>query len=328
MVTRRLTVRAESWPIRGAFRISRGAKTEAELVVVELAEGEARGRGECVPYARYGGSVAGTIAAVEGLRGALERGLDRTALQQALPAGAARNAVDAALWDLEAKLTGRPVHELAGLPPPVPLVTAYTLSLDTPAAMAAAAADAAERPLLKLKLGGAGDVDRVRAVRAAAPTARLIADANEAWTPAMVEAFGPELHALGVELIEQPLPAAGDEALRGLASAVPLCADESCHDSRTLDRLVGLYAFVNVKLDKTGGLTEALRTIDRAQMLGLGCMVGCMLGTSLAMAPALLAAQRAAYVDLDGPLLLARDRRPGLAYAGSVVAPPRRALWG
>ena len=325
---RRLAVGAESWPIRGTFRISRGAKTAAEVVVVELAEGDALGRGECVPYARYGQSIASTVAAVEELRAALEDGLGRAALQQALPPGAARNAVDAALWDLEAKRAGRPAHELAGLPPPVPLTTAYTLSLDTPAAMAVAAAAAAGRPLLKLKLGGADDVERVRAVRAAAPAARLMADANEAWTPAMVEMFGPELHALGVELVEQPLPAAEDEALRGLAAAVPLCADESCHDSRTLERLVGLYAFVNVKLDKTGGLTEALRTIERATSLGLGCMVGCMLATSLGMAPALLAAQRARYVDLDGPLLLARDRVPGLRYTGSVVAPPPRELWG
>jgi L-alanine-DL-glutamate epimerase-like enolase superfamily enzyme len=328
VVTRRLLVRAESWPIRGSFRISRGAKTAAEVVVVELADGAAVGRGECVPYPRYGETVPGTIAAIEQLRDSLEQGLDRLSLMDLLAAGAARNAVDAALWDLEAKLTGEPVHRLAGLAAPDPVVTAYTLSLDTADAMGAAAAAAAGRVLLKLKLGGEGDLERVRAVRAAAPAARLIADANEAWTVAMVQDLGPEVAALGVEVIEQPLPAAGDEALRGLPRAVPLCADESCHEAATLDRLVGLYDLVNVKLDKTGGLTEALRVVDRARDLGLGCMVGCMLGTSLGMAPALLLAQKASYVDLDGPLLLARDREPGLVYRESSVLPPPPGLWG
>jgi L-alanine-DL-glutamate epimerase-like enolase superfamily enzyme len=328
-VTRRLDVAAESWPIRGSFRISRGAKTAAEVVVVTLSEAGARGRGECVPYPRYGETVGGVVWAIEALRERLEAGLDRAALQTALPAGAARNALDCALWDLEAKTTGRPVHALAGLPPPAPLVTAYTLSLDTGEAMGRAAAAIADRPLLKLKLGGdADDLARVEAVRAARPDARLIVDANEAWTLEQLLAFGPGLAAQKVALIEQPLPAAADEALRGVARPVPLGADESCHTSADVARLAGLYDMVNIKLDKTGGLTEALAVQRAARAHGLGVMVGCMVATSLAMAPAALLAQGADLIDLDGPLLLTRDRKPGLAYEGATLMAPKTALWG
>jgi len=320
-----LEARSEAWPIRGSFRISRGAKTETVVVVVEVSDGAHRGRGECVPYARYGESVASVLAQVEGMRGAL---VDRRALQGQMPAGAARNAVDCALWDLEAKRSGERAWTIAGLPPPAPLVTAYTLSLDEPDRMAEAARASADRPLLKLKLGGEGDVERVRAVRAAAPRARLVVDANESWRPEQVEPFGRAMAALGVELIEQPLPASDDGALAGAARPTPICADESCHDRDGLAALVGRYDCVNVKLDKTGGLTEALALMREAERLGLRTMVGCMVGTSLSMAPAVLLASRAAFVDLDGPLLLARDREPALRYEGSVIRPPERALWG
>lgn len=320
-----LTARAESWPIRGSFRISRGAKTEAVVVVAEVSDGVHRGRGECVPYARYGESVESVLAQIEGLRGAL---VDRETLQAQLPAGAARNAVDCALWDLEAKRAGRRAWELAGVAAPAPTVTAYTLSLDEPARMAEAARAAAHRPLLKLKLGGEGDVERVAAVRQAAPAARLIVDANEAWRPEQLEPFGRAMAELGVELIEQPLPAADDAALAGAQRPVPICADESCHDRAGLAALVGRYDAVNVKLDKTGGLTEALALAREAQRLGFKLMVGCMVGTSLAMAPATLLAGCAEFVDLDGPLLLERDRTPALSYEGQRIHPPSAELWG
>lgn len=325
---RRLTARHESWPIRGSFTISRSSVTAVELVVVEVEVQGRIGRGECRPYARYGEDVPGTLAAIEGVRPLIEAGGSRDALAAALPPGAARNALDCALWDLEAKLAGRPVWQLAGLPEPRPLTVSYTLSLDTPEAMAAAAAAVADRPILKLKLGGQGDVARVAAVRAAAPQARLIVDANEAWTLELYREAAPALAGLGVELIEQPFPAGRDAALDGLPRPVPLCADESCHDAATLPALAGRYDFANLKLDKTGGLTGALEAAMRAQELGLGLMVGCMLATSLAMAPALLLAQLGQWCDLDGPLLLLRDREPGLVYRGSTVEPPSPALWG
>jgi L-Ala-D/L-Glu epimerase len=325
---RRLMVQAERWPVRGSFTISRGSVDSVEVVTVTLAEGEAAGRGECRPYPRYGESAESAIAAIESVRTVVEGGADRRALAAALPAGAARNALDCALWDLEAKRRREPVWRLAGLPEPRPVLTAYTLSLDTPERMAEAARAAAGRPLLKLKLGGEGDLDRVAAVRAAAPDAALIADANEAWTPDQLRRWLPELAALGVELVEQPLPAGQDAALAGIARPVPICADESCHDSASLDALVGRYDYVNLKLDKTGGLTEARRAAAKAQELGFGLMVGCMVATSLAMAPAALLAQLARYADLDGPLLLAKDREPGLRYEGSLLHPPEVALWG
>ncbi len=325
---RRLAVRSESWPIRGVFTISRGAKTEARVVVAEIADGDAVGRGECVPYARYGATVPRVLAEIEGLGAAVADGLDREHLQGLLPAGSARNALDCALWDLEAKLARAPAWLLAGLPEPTPLVTAFTLGLDAPAAMADAARANAQRPLLKLKLGASEAVERVRAVREVAPGARLIVDANEAWTPEVLANALPALAALGVEMVEQPLPAGDDAALAGLDRLMPVCADESCHDIASLAGLKGRYDMINIKLDKTGGLTEALRLADAAEAAGFGVMVGCMIGTSLAMAPAALLAGRARLADLDAPLLLARDREPGIVYRGSVMAPPPASLWG
>jgi L-alanine-DL-glutamate epimerase-like enolase superfamily enzyme len=322
-----LTVRAERWPIAGRFTIARGAKTEAVVVVAELAEGALTGRGECVPYARYGETVDGVAAAIEAMREALAHGLDRRGLQAAMPAGAARNALDCAFWDLEAKRSGTPVHMLASLPAPQPLVTAYTISLGTPAEMAAAAAKAA-RPLLKIKLGGDGDRERLAAVRRAAPTAALIVDANEGWRPGNLAANLAACAEAGVTLIEQPLPAGDDAALAGVARPIPVCADESVHDRASLGALTAKYDAVNIKLDKTGGLTEALALAAEAERLGFSLMVGCMVATSLSMAPAMLVAQRARFVDLDGPLLLASDRPDGLAYGGSLVHPATPALWG
>ncbi len=328
MSERRLAVRVERWPLAGAFTISRGSKTEARVAVAEITQGGAVGRGECVPYARYGETIEGVVAAIEGLAGAVADGLDRDRLQAALPAGAARNAVDCALWDLEAKITGTPVWQRAGLAAPAPLTTAYTLSLDTPQAMASAARENGHRPLLKVKLGRDGVVERVHAIRQAAPAAALIVDANEAWTPALLGEVAPVLAESGVAMIEQPLPAGEDEALAGIERPVPVCADESCHDSATLAGLAGRYDLVNVKLDKTGGLTEALRLAQAAEAAGFGVMIGCMIATSLAMAPATLVAARARFVDLDGPLILARDREPGIIYRGSTMEPPPRELWG
>ena len=325
---RSLSVTAERWPIAGRFAISRGSKTAADVVVVELREADVVGRGECVPYPRYGESVDAVIAQIEGLRSSLEQGLDRPALQAALPAGAARNAADCALWDLAAKCAGRPVWALAGLPPPRPMLTAYTLGLDTAENMAAAARANAHRPLLKLKLAGRDDLPRIRAVHEQAPQARLIVDANEAWSPELLVELPPRLRPLGVEMIEQPLPAEADAALARIERPIPVCADESCHQATDLAALAGKYDAVNVKLDKTGGLTEALQTAEAAEERGFALMVGCMIGTSLAMAPALLVAQRARWVDLDGPLLLARDREPGLRFEGSLVQPSAPSLWG
>ena len=331
-----LTLSAERWPIAGSFAISRGAKTEAVVVVAELADGKARGRGECVPYARYGESVASVTAGIEAMRAPLAAGLDRQALQQAMPPGAARNALDCAFWDLEAKRSGRPVHELAGLAAPRPLTTAYTLSLGPPAAMAEAAAKAVAKPagraLLKVKLGGnndhGGDPARIAAVRAAAPHATLIVDANEGWNEGNLAANLTACAEAGVVLVEQPLPDGGDRALTALKRPIPVCADESAHDRASLPALVGKYDAVNIKLDKAGGLTEALAMLEQAQRLGFAIMAGCMVATSLAMAPAMLLAQQAHYVDLDGPLLLASDRPDGLSYRDSLVFPAAPALWG
>jgi len=318
----------ESWPIAGRFTISRGSKTASDVILVEIEEAGFKGRGECVPYAHYGESLDSAAAAIEGIVPALESGLERAELQSRLPAGSARNAVDCALWDLEAKRSGRPVWELAGLKRPGTIVTAYTLSLDTVENMAAAALKHAGRPLLKLKLAGPDDLDRVEAVHARAPKARLIVDANEGWTPEIYARLAPRLKQIGVELIEQPLPAGKDEALAGMTRPVAVCADESCHDRASLPRVARRYDAINIKLDKTGGLTEALALKREAEAAGFKIMVGCMLATSLSMAPALLLAQGAAFVDLDGPLLLARDRSPGLVYEGSRVAPAEPALWG
>jgi len=323
-----LSVRIERWPLAGVFAISRGSKTEAVVVVAELSDGTHRGRGESVPYARYGETPDGIVAAIEAVRPVLRRGLDRGALQRAMPAGAARNALDCAYWDVNAKQTGRRVHELAGLGPPGPLTTAYTISLGSAAAMAAAAERAAWRPLLKVKLGGDDDGTRIAAVRRAAPRAQLIVDANEGWNPDNFEANLAACADAGVTLIEQPLPEGRDEALTRIKRPIPVCADESVHDSASLDALVGKYDAVNVKLDKAGGLTEALALAAEAERRGFAVMVGCMVATSLAMAPAMLVAQRASWVDLDGPLLLASDRADGLRYEGSLVYPSDPVLWG
>jgi L-alanine-DL-glutamate epimerase-like enolase superfamily enzyme len=323
-----LTVRTENWPIAGSFSISRGAKTEAQVVVVELSDGRRRGYGECVPYARYGETVRGVIDALNALSNRLALGLDRAALQQAMPPGAARNALDCAFWDLEAKRAGVPAYELAGIPAPRPLTTCFTLSLGTPEDMANAARAASSHTLLKVKLGRDGDPARIAAVRAAAPHAELVVDANEGWTAANLEGNLSACAAAGVTMIEQPLPAENDAALSTVKRPMAVCADESVHDRTSLKDLVGRYDAVNIKLDKTGGLTEALAMAAEAERLGFSIMVGCMVATSLAMAPAMLVAQRARLVDLDGPLLLAKDRPDGLRYEGSLVYPPTSALWG
>ena len=324
-----LSVRIERWPLAGAFTISRGSKTEAVVVVAELSDGTHRGRGESVPYARYGETADGIVAAIEAVRPALQQGLDRPALQQAMRSGAARNALDCAYWDVNAKAAGRRAHELAGLGPTAPLITAYTISLGTPAAMAEAAERAALRPLLKVKLGG-GDDDRTRiaAVRRAAPLAEIIVDVNEGWRADDLARNLAACADAGVTLVEQPLPEGGDEVLARIKRTIPVCADESVHDRASLDALAGKYDAINVKLDKAGGFTEALALAGAAEQRGLAVMVGCMVATSLAMAPAMLVAQRARVVDLDGPLLLAKDRPEGLRYDGSLVYPPEPALWG
>jgi L-alanine-DL-glutamate epimerase-like enolase superfamily enzyme len=323
-----LAVAIERYPIAGAFTISRGSRTEALVVTATIADGVHAGRGECVPYARYGETVEGVAASVEAMAGFVAGGGDRAALLRAMRPGAARNALDAALWDLEAKRTGRRAWDLAGLPEPLPAVTCYTLSLGSPDVMHQAARAASSRPLLKVKLGGEGDPERIAAVREGAPGSRLVVDANEAWRPANLEANLAACAAAGVELVEQPLPAGDDAALEGLASPITLCADESVHTGGDLDAIARRYGAVNVKLDKTGGLTEALAFTAAAKARGLRLMVGCMLGTSLAMAPATLLTAGADWVDLDGPLLLARDREHPLSFASDRVHPPEPALWG
>ncbi|XUM22045.1 N-acetyl-D-Glu racemase DgcA [Bradyrhizobium oligotrophicum S58] len=316
------------WPIAGSFTISRGAKTEAVTVVAELRDGTIVGRGECVPYPRYGETPDAALSALLAMRDAIASGLDRTTLQTAMPPGAARNALDCALLDLEAKRSSRRIWDLLGRRAPAPCVTAYTISLGTPEVMAKAAAKAAHRPLLKIKLGGDGDPARIVAVRAAAPQSQLIVDANEAWTEANLESNLAACAAAGVTLVEQPLPAGKDEALASIARPLAVCADESVHDRNSLDALRGRYDAVNIKLDKTGGLTEALAMADAARALGFDIMVGCMVATSLSMAPAMLLTPLARFVDLDGPLLLAEDCEHGLHYEDSLVYPPDQALWG
>jgi L-alanine-DL-glutamate epimerase-like enolase superfamily enzyme len=324
---RGLSVTVERWPISGRFAISRGAKTEAAVVVAEVRDGGARGRGECVPYPRYGESIETVAAALERLAPAVAAGLDRRALQSLLPAGAARNALDCALWDLEAKQRGRRAWELAGVAPPQPTMTAFTISLDEPEAMARAAG-ANRFPLLKLKLGAPADAARLQAVRAARQDATLIVDANEGWRPENVAENLRACAACGVVLVEQPLPAGQDDALARIERPVPVCADESAHDRTGLPALAGKYDAVNIKLDKAGGLTEALALVDAAEQAGFQLMIGCMVSTSLAIAPALLLAGRARFVDLDGPLLLAQDRADGLRFDGTRIGPPARELWG
>jgi L-Ala-D/L-Glu epimerase len=327
-LSRTLDASIERWPIAGSFTISRGAKTEAVTVVAAVSHGGHTGRGECVPYPRYGETPEVTLEAVKAMQEPLASGLDRHALQAAMPAGAARNALDCALLDLEAKIAGQRIWTLLGRPAPRPCTTAFTISLAAPEVMAAATARAAHRPLLKIKLGGDGDAERISAVRRAAPESELIVDANEAWTPDNLEHNLAACASAGVTLVEQPLPAGRDEALARIKRRVAVCADESVHDRASLEGLRERYDAVNIKLDKTGGLTEALAMADAAQALGFEIMIGCMVATSLAMAPAMLLAQQARFVDLDGPLLLARDRDRGLRYDGSLVYPPDAALWG
>jgi L-alanine-DL-glutamate epimerase-like enolase superfamily enzyme len=324
----RLTVRHESWPLAGSWTISRDSVTAVQVVVVELEAEGVVGRGECRPYSRYGESVQGVISAIEELRDRLADGLDRIGLQDALPAGAARNALDCAFWDLEAKRSGHPVWRLLGLSRPEPVTTVYSLSLDSAENMGRAATQEAERPLLKLKLAGEGDLERVAAVRENAPQVRLVVDANEAWTVAAYAELAPQLAVLGVEMIEQPLHASRDQALARMTRPVPLCADESCHDAATLESLAGRYDIINIKLDKTGGLTEALKVKSAAEAQGFAVMVGCMMATSLALAPAFLLAQDVQIVDLDAGLWLKEDRPDGLRFEGSLVHPPAPGLWG
>lgn len=319
-----ITVQADSFRLAEVFTIARGSRTEARVLRVTVERGGVTGQGECVPYARYGESLDSVTAEIE----ALPQDITRAALQDALEPGAARNALDCALWDLEAKQAGRRVWDLAGLPEPGPAVTAYTLSLDTPEKMEASAARHAHRPLLKIKLGTPDDMPRLEAVRRGAPGAKIIVDANEGWSADVYADLAPHLTRLGVALVEQPLPAGQDDMLAEIARPVPVCADESCHDRASLAGLKGKYDMVNIKLDKTGGLTEALALKQAALADGYRIMIGCMVGTSLAMAPATLLAQAADYTDLDGPLLLAEDRVPPLRFDEAGVYPPEPALWG
>jgi L-alanine-DL-glutamate epimerase-like enolase superfamily enzyme len=323
-----LDARIERWPIAGSFTISRGAKTEAVVVVAEVRQDNVTGRGECVPYPRYGETPEATLAAILTMRDAIGRGLDRKALQAAMPPSAARNALDCALLDLEAKQGNKRIWDWLGRAAPSPCVTAYTISLGSPATMAAATAKAAHRRLLKIKLGGDGDELRIAAVRNAAPDSELIVDANEAWTEANLEQNLAACAKAGVTLVEQPLPAGADAPLAHIKRPIAVCADESVHDRASLSGLRERYDAINIKLDKTGGLTEALAMADAAAAQGFDIMVGCMVATSPAMAPAMLLAQQARFVDLDGPLLLARDRDGGLRYDGSLVYPPDASLWG
>lgn len=317
-----ITVTRDRFRLAQTFTIARGSRDVAEVLTVQVTRNGVTGWGECVPYARYGESLDSVTAQIEGL----PDGIDRTALQQALPAGAARNAVDCALWDLEAKTLGTPVWQLAGLAAPGPVVSAYTISLMAPEAMEEAAAENAHRPLLKIKLGTPEDMPRLEAIRRGAPKARIIVDANEGWDAEVYADLAPHLLRLGVEMVEQPLPAGNDAMLAEIDRPLPVCADESCHDRSSLPGLRGKYDMINIKLDKTGGLTEALAL--RAEAQGFDVMVGCMVGSSLAMAPAILPAQGAAIVDLDGPLLLAEDRDPAMRFEGSTAHPAEAALWG
>jgi len=320
-----ITVQRDSFKLAQVFTISRGSRTQADVITVTLRQGGQAGRGECVPYARYGETADSVEAQIKSLPAVFSR----AELQDLLPAGAARNAVDCAYWDLEAKQARKPVWQLAGLPEPKPEITAYTLSLDTPEKMQASAAEHAFRPLLKTKLGGGEeDVARIKAVRAGAPDAQIIVDANEGWTPELYATLAPVLVDLGVTMVEQPLPAGSDGDLIGLERVLPVCADESCHDRASLAALQGKYDMVNIKLDKTGGLTEALALKDAAIAQGFQVMVGCMVGSSLAMAPAVLVAQGVALVDLDGPLLLGEDRKKPLYFDAQGVHPATSNLWG
>jgi len=320
--------RQESWPIVGTFTISRGSKTQADVVVAILKRNGHRGWGEAVPYPRYNETASETLAALQARASAIAKLTSRDEIAKLDLPFAARNALDCALWDLECKESGTPAWQRAGLPRPQAVTTAFTISLDTPVTMAKAASAAAERPLLKVKLGRDGDRERLEAVRKAAPRARLIIDANEGWTSANLEAMLSLCATHGVELVEQPLPASDDEALRSIKRPILVCADESAHGPESLEGLTGKYDAINIKLDKTGGLTPALALAKAAQAQNFKIMVGCMMATSLAMAPAFFLAPFADYIDLDGPLILVRDREPAITYAGSLMQPPPPALWG
>jgi L-Ala-D/L-Glu epimerase len=324
----KLELKAESWPIAGSFTIARGSKTQAEVIVVSLSENGFVGYGEAVPYSRYHETVAQCIASLEASRAAIEASIDRQSVPSLNLPKAVQNALDCALLDLESKKSNTPAWKIMGLSEPTNTTTAYTLSLDTPDAMAKAAAQAAHYPLLKLKLGREGDVERLDAIREAVPTARLIVDANEGWSPAILPAMLEACKKYRVELVEQPLPADNDEALRNLARSTIICADESAHDIAGLKKLIGKYDAINIKLDKTGGLTSALALAKAAREQNFKIMIGCMLATSLAMAPAFLLAQLADYVDLDGPLLLSKDREHGITFSNGIMSPPRPELWG
>ena len=319
-----IQAKVEIFPLAHVFRISRGARTQAEVVTVTIEKDGVTGRGECVPYARYNETLESVIKQVE----SLPADIDKETLQDTLPPGAARNAVDCALWDFECKKRDQRIWEIAGIQVPEQRITAYTLSLDEPKNMFKQAEKNSNRPLLKIKLGTPNDMPRLEAVRKGAPNSEIIVDANEGWDAELYSQLAPELVRLGVKLVEQPLPADQDGDLIGLPRPLPICADESCHDRKSLEKLIGKYDFVNIKLDKTGGLTEALQLKDKALEAGFKIMVGCMVGSSLAMAPATLIAQNATFVDLDGPLLLAHDRRHGLLYDESWVHPPLKDLWG
>ncbi|KXG86538.1 N-acetyl-D-Glu racemase DgcA [Agrobacterium bohemicum] len=325
---RYLEATAEVFPVAGSFTISRGSRTEVVVVACSITENGIKGVGECVPYTRYGESIDGVLEDIRAVSHAVSNGIDRSELQHMMKPGAARNAVDCALWDLEAKLSGTSVASRVLTASPKPIVTAYTISLGEPDAMAAKAAENASRPLLKIKTGTQDDEARLRAVRAAAPHATIIIDANEGWTEHNIGHHFAVAKELNIALIEQPLPAGKDAILAQIERPVAICADETVHLTTDLTALRDRYDAINIKLDKTGGLTEALVMKKEAERLGFIIMVGCMLGTSLGMAPALMLAQDTAYADLDGPLLLVRDRVPGMRYEGSLVHPPEPELWG
>jgi L-Ala-D/L-Glu epimerase len=327
-VALKVQVAHESWPIAGSFTIARGSKTAADVIVATIGRGSQKGHGEAVPYSRYNETVADCIAAIEGARGKIEACTSRADLQKLKLPKAALNALDCALWDLESKETGEPAWQRAGLPPLMPVTTCYTLSLDTADNMAAAAKAQSNRPLLKLKLGREGDIERLYAIRKAAPNSTLVIDANEGWHAPELPELLKTCRDVGIALVEQPLPANDDEALSDVEHLIPICADESAHGIESLEHLRGKYDAINIKLDKTGGLTPALQLADAARAMDFKIMVGCMLATSLAMAPAFLIAQKANIVDLDGPLLLKQDRSPGFHFEGSTMHPPKSALWG
>lgn len=324
----RLTVSRRAWPLARPLMTAHGIESTVDVVVAEISDVESRGRGECMPLRRFGESIDSVVAAIDAMKGAVLRGLDRDALQDAMPAGAARNALDCAFWDMDAKRAYRSVAELAGLRAVPPLETAFTVGFDTPDKMAEVAAANRTRPQLRLELGDDGDVERVQAVRQAAPAARLIVDAQESWTALQLGEYMPMLVDLRVALIEQPLPADADDALARLEHAIPLCADESCRTLGDLDRLDGKYQAITIKLDKVGGLTAAFALAEEAKRRGLRIVVGGGVGTSLGIAPALLVAQQADIVVLDGPLRLAVDRASGLRYEGSTICPVDPKLWG